>query len=186
MLVEDMRVMKTKQALYHALIELLANKTLETISISEICRHAKVNRGTFYLHYQQKEDLFEEYFKKLMLDLEDCYNEPYRYIRRLTPKELDPSTIRIFHHVKKHKDFYKIVFSRNSSLHYYYLFYEKIKSLMGKNTNIITDGVTDPDLLISYQGNAIVGMVMHWSEEEFSSSAEYMNQQLAHFLKNYP
>ncbi len=59
----DLRVVKTKQALHNALLTLLSEKPLENISIAEICREANVNRGTFYLHYEQKEKLFEEYFQ---------------------------------------------------------------------------------------------------------------------------
>lgn len=69
----DMRIIKTKEALHNALLELLNEKTLEVISISEICRKAKINRGTFYLHYKQVEDLFEEYFKEITADLTRSY-----------------------------------------------------------------------------------------------------------------
>ena len=62
----DLRIIKTKQALHDALLTLLSQKPLEQISIAEICREAKVNRGTFYLHYEQKEGLFEEYFQEIM------------------------------------------------------------------------------------------------------------------------
>ena len=43
-----------------ALIELLNKKEYEFITIKEICAKAGVNRSTFYLHYETKEDLLEE------------------------------------------------------------------------------------------------------------------------------
>lgn len=43
----DLRIQKTKEALHRALLELLKGKTLEVITVSEICRKAKVSRGTF-------------------------------------------------------------------------------------------------------------------------------------------
>lgn len=43
-----------------ALIELLNKKEYEFITIKEICAKAGVNRSTFYLHYDTKEDLLEE------------------------------------------------------------------------------------------------------------------------------
>lgn len=58
----DLRVIKTKRALHEALVELLKNRRLEQVTISELCRVANVNRGTFYLHYARVEDVFEEYF----------------------------------------------------------------------------------------------------------------------------
>ena len=46
-----------------ALIELLNKKEYEFITIKEICVKAGVNRSTFYLHYETKEDLLEECLK---------------------------------------------------------------------------------------------------------------------------
>lgn len=92
----DLRIVKTKEALHNTLLELLNEKALEDISISEICRKAKINRGTFYLHYNQIEDLFEEYFKEITADLARSYQEPYRHVSVLKTSELEPSTIRIF------------------------------------------------------------------------------------------
>ena len=43
-----------------ALIKLLEEKSLEYISVKEICERAGVNRSTFYLHYETISDLLEE------------------------------------------------------------------------------------------------------------------------------
>lgn len=43
-----------------ALVELLAEKSLEYITVKEICERAGVNRSTFYLHYETISDLLSE------------------------------------------------------------------------------------------------------------------------------
>lgn len=43
-----------------ALIYLLEKKDIEYITIKEICKKAGVNRSTFYLHYENVNDLVEE------------------------------------------------------------------------------------------------------------------------------
>ena len=43
-----------------ALLSLLEKKPFEYITISEICEAAKVNRSTFYLHYENTGDLLKE------------------------------------------------------------------------------------------------------------------------------
>ena len=117
----DLRVIKTKEVLKEALMQLLKEKNLNSISVTEICRIAKVNRGTFYSHYGQVENLFEEYFRDIMKDLADSYQEPYRYVQTLQANKLNPATIRIFHHIEKYEKFYRIVFSKTVPLSYYYL-----------------------------------------------------------------
>ena len=43
-----------------ALLSLLEKKPFEYITISEICEKAKINRSTFYLHYENTVDLLKE------------------------------------------------------------------------------------------------------------------------------
>lgn len=180
----DLRVIKTKKALHQALLSLLKNRTLESISVSMLCREADVNRGTFYLHYPDIDALFEEHINHLLKDLEESYLEPYRHAAHLNPSTIDPSTVRIFHHVKKHRAFYEIVFDKKASLSYYYSLYEKIKSLMKQNEMEAADlGGLDVNFLVAYQTNAIMGLLIQWSEEGFAHSPEYMSEQLAYCLK---
>ena len=51
---EDARVAKTKEKLFSAFRELLAEKRFEDITIQEICAHADVRRATFYKHFDDK------------------------------------------------------------------------------------------------------------------------------------
>lgn len=180
----DLRVIKTKQALHQALLALLKTTTLESISVSSLCREAGVNRGTFYLHFKDIGSLFDEHLQHLLNDLEDSYYEPYRHVSLLIPSDLDPSTIRIFHHVKKYQSFYEIVFDKKSSLSYYYSLFEKIKGLMLESSSLSQVNDKDVSLLIAYQANAIMGLLIQWYEDGFSHSPEYMNEQLTYFLRS--
>lgn len=57
---EDLRVVKTKSNIRTALFELMSEKPIAKITISEICVRAKINRKTFYSHYHAPEDVIEE------------------------------------------------------------------------------------------------------------------------------
>ena len=46
--------------MHNALITLLDSKDFEYITIKEICEIAGVNRSTFYLHYDNVNDLLQE------------------------------------------------------------------------------------------------------------------------------
>ena len=50
----------TKNAIKSALTRLLRDQAWETLSISEISQAANINRGTFYLHYKDKEDMMTQ------------------------------------------------------------------------------------------------------------------------------
>lgn len=51
-----------------AMISLLKKKSLEYITVSEICETAGVNRSTFYLHYENIGDLLNETTRYLLND----------------------------------------------------------------------------------------------------------------------
>lgn len=181
----DLRVVKTKQALHNALMTLLSEKPLENISITEICRVANVNRGTFYLHYEQKEGLFEEYFQEIMEDLYNSYEEPYRAVATLDKNQLDPNTIRIFHHIERFKMFYRIVFSKNVPLTYYYMLFDGIYSLLKRDITAqhkLQDEIAI-DYYSAYQANAIIGLIIQWYRHDFADSVSTLNKQLAAILR---
>ena len=56
----DRRIRKTKATLRRTLTHLLKTKELKDISVSELTELADVNRGTFYLHYKDIYNMFEQ------------------------------------------------------------------------------------------------------------------------------
>lgn len=56
----DNRVRYTKAVLQQALLKILRLKHIDRVTIKELCEEAKVNRGTFYLHYATPNDVLKE------------------------------------------------------------------------------------------------------------------------------
>lgn len=179
----DLRVIKTKKALHQAFIELINEKNFENISITDICKKAQVNRGTFYGHYVQKEDLFNEVMEEIMNDLLKAYFEPYFHQPTLNNNTLKSETIGIFQHVWEYKKFYQVVFSSNSPIKLHNIFCGKMKELMKEDTAQYEHQEVDIDLYTSYQTYAIVGMIVEWVNIDFGYPVSYMNEQLTKILK---
>ena len=53
----DLRYIKVEEALRSAMLELLANKRLEDVTVSEICKLARCSRNAFYGHYAGRDEL---------------------------------------------------------------------------------------------------------------------------------
>lgn len=62
----DKRIIKTKNSLKKALIELLKTQNIASISIVDITRVANVNRKTFYLHYPNVHSILNEIVNNLL------------------------------------------------------------------------------------------------------------------------
>ncbi len=69
----DRRIIKTKDAIKTAYIELLKKDTAPKITITEIAHKANIDRKTFYLHYNTTDDIMceiiEDDFSYLKLEL---------------------------------------------------------------------------------------------------------------------
>lgn len=48
---QDPRTVQTKALIKQTLLEMLKKSTFDKITVSELCKIAGINRGTFYLHY---------------------------------------------------------------------------------------------------------------------------------------
>lgn len=86
----DLRVTKTKDALKSSFVDLIKQYPIEKITINHICSLANVNRITFYNHYYDKYDLFNNIISdetekiKLKLNAEtkdfEAKTNPTKYI----------------------------------------------------------------------------------------------------------
>ena len=65
----------TSLLMNQALIELLNKKDYEFLSVKEICKKAGVNRSTFYLHYDNIDDLLYETIENLNKNFSACFGE---------------------------------------------------------------------------------------------------------------
>lgn len=176
----DLRIIKTKTALHQALLQLLQKKNLKKISITEICRTANVNRGTFYLHFSDVDDLFTEIFKEIMNNLRLSYQEPHVQTPSFKVEMLNPNTIKIFQHIHKNIAFYEIIISKNVPMMYYYLLFEEINILVKKD--IIIEDSIDEDIYAAYHANTILGIILHWYKTGFNMPVTYLNKQLVNIL----
>lgn len=63
------RQTSTKTDIRKTFIELLNTKGFDNLTVSDIARGSKINRGTFYLHYVDKYDLMEKLEMEIIYDL---------------------------------------------------------------------------------------------------------------------
>lgn len=75
---EDLRIRKTRKKLKQAMVDLMAQKPFEHISVTELCKAASVSRITFYTYYSDKYELADEYFRDLAGETAQRYAELQR------------------------------------------------------------------------------------------------------------
>ena len=63
---QDLRVIKTKEAIYTAFKQMICEMDADKITIRELTNRARIHYKTFYLHYSCIEDLFEDVIGQLL------------------------------------------------------------------------------------------------------------------------
>ncbi|MBR4742991.1 MAG: TetR/AcrR family transcriptional regulator [Oscillospiraceae bacterium] len=69
--ITDKRIIKSRRSIFEGLMALLAEKPLNQITVTELCRRALINRKTFYMQYSSVEEAFrslEEHITNALLD----------------------------------------------------------------------------------------------------------------------
>ncbi|MGE7904881.1 TetR/AcrR family transcriptional regulator [Peribacillus sp. NPDC094092] len=181
----DRRIRKSKLALKDSLISLMQHKDFREISITDIVERADLNRGTFYKHYQYKEELLEEVMEDVIADLIISYREPYKNVETFTINELTASVIKIFEHVANYADIYTLILKSNAWPTLLDRICNELKKLPLED---LEDYRPNPrintELASSYQAYAILGMIIEWVNTGFKYSADYMAEQLLEIINN--
>ncbi len=99
----DRRVLRTRQMLRDALMELIVEQGYETITIQDITDRANVGRTTFYLHYQHKDDLLFSGMREMYLEI----------VQQIEPGKMDDPAD--WAHVAQYTDFYKVMMGTQGS-----------------------------------------------------------------------
>lgn len=112
-------------------MELIKEKELNKISVSEICKRASVNRSTFYANYIDMYDLADSVRKKL----EGYYHAQYD----LQKGESENNYLLLFRHIQENMDFYKLYFKLGYDKDYKIFQYDKTlaEKHFGKNNPLI-------------------------------------------------
>lgn len=66
----DRRQRKTRTAILDACISLIQEKDFQKITVHEIVKEADINRGTFYLHFEDKYDMMNSFENEMIEKIE--------------------------------------------------------------------------------------------------------------------
>ena len=114
--VNNKRKKESQKKIESVFVELIQEKEIDQISVTDICKHANLNRTTFYANYIDIYDLADKIREKLEKDVESLYKDEFE--RQYNSNNF----LKIFEHIKDNQMFYKTYFKLgfdNSPIKYY-------------------------------------------------------------------
>lgn len=170
------RILYTKKVIKESLLQLLQNKRIHEITVTDICKIANINRGTFYTHYKDAYDLLDsmedELFNQILEYIENTSVEEYKDILLLRALEL----------IEENKELCKILFSKhmeNDTMDR--IIYVANKADIDKiiaNSNIDNKFL---DYFIKYSVGGVIALVQSWLENDLKESP----QEIVNLIKNF-
>ncbi len=144
-----------KRQITNALLELLKEKSIADISITELTQKAQIGRVSFYRNFQTKEDILREESDRLIKE----WGKLYEANPESSPETLFPS---LFDFYRDHKEFYTILYQAGMA------------SIMQEtiiNTIKITPEMTNIEAYMkSFWAYGIFGWMIEWMKRGMPES----------------
>lgn len=160
----DPRVIRTRTVLRESLLALLKEQDYEQITVRDICARAHINRGTFYRHYNDKDQLLGETATDT-LDAVAAMDSPPS--EGTTPAAL----VAWFEHAAEHAELYHLLLGRDGMIVFSKRVQTHIERLMAE---LFTgrDNEVPPDVTIRFLSSACLGVLSWWLERRMPCSAD--------------
>ena len=165
----DLRIIKTNNTLYDALINLLKEKTFEEIKVSDICQKALVNRSTFYAHFNDKYELF----MSLINSLKESLQIELKSIEETNLKDYYLKMIEVFlNHIEGKEQIYKSILINNRSSIIMDMIYDTITEDINQKVTKNDKDVPN-EIFTAYYLGAIVNTGIEWFKNDKKYGIKY-------------
>ena len=103
---------RSRKLIRQAFVELLQEKDLEKITVTDIIRRADINRGTFYAHYQDTRAVIEQIENEIVDKMLEFLSE-FRFQNFF--KDPLPLLMKISRYLEEDLEFYRILINSSGS-----------------------------------------------------------------------
>lgn len=176
----DRRIIRTREAIQNAMIDLIEEIGFESISIKDIAERSGINRGTFYLHYHDKFDLLDQTEQELIDDIKNIlateitwgFEEYLNYDKPL------PVIVTIFEYIKHKARIMHAILGLKANPN----FQRRMKLALENNLEQLglyisrtnSELTVPPEYLVSYVAAAHMGVIQAWLEHGCQESPREM------------
>src|SRR5262245_12189303 len=173
--VEDVRAKRTDKLLLAALIELTVQKGFAAVTVSDLTKHAGINRATFYRHYEDKFDLLNHYARTVYELLDSMPDTGFPMPADVSARPAASGLVAIFDHIQANAPFYRVMLGPNGESVFADTVRQYVKKRIWRSLPAELQRDTSVvDLYLSYSSSASIGAVLWWLDHDMPCSAGEM------------
>ena len=152
----DRRQRQTREAIFNAFTELLAQKDFNQITVGEIIDSADIGRATFYSHFETKDFLLKAFCQELFCHIFDTQNKgEHNHTHIFQCDGADSAFLHLFQHISKNdNNILLLLSSQNNDLFLRY-FRSNLEILIESQLSVF-DASRDPRLPDAFWKNHII------------------------------
>jgi len=184
----DPRVIRTRQMLREALIDLIVERGYDALSIQDIADKAGLRRATFYLHYRNKEELLlsmmrdtvDQLIQKIKGSVTEPWGEEHEYQEaRIT-----------FEEVQEKANLFRAILSGQGAAQVTRDLRDYIASgirdhhLPQPNSPGVSAPAVPVEVLANYMAAVKLNMVIWWLEKDMPYTPDEMAGMVSRLLQN--
>jgi len=154
---EDLRIRRTKNSIKQAFLSLVEEVGFDNVYVNDIAKRALINRNTFYLHYESKEDLVQKLANE---SIQNRFNDIdfEATFKSKSKKIINKFFIEFMNEIEANIEIYRIYLINPSMAGYLQTATNKIREMV---FNFIKKTSTTR-LQIEYLFSGIIGIVSKW------------------------
>lgn len=160
-----------------ALYKLLFRKSIDRITVSEICYNAGVSRMSFYRNFSSIEDIFIKY-------ADDRFEEFYEIIRQIQDPSGFDFYLALFEYLKKYSRQIKALKRANREALLIKQFKSYAKFLMKKLDDTELSFIKINPLTVPFISGGVYSVLMAWVDGEFNATPHEMATYLISILSS--
>ena len=166
----DRRVKYTKMVLRNSLIDILNEKPIEKVTVKEICEHADINRGTFYSHYSDQYDLYNNVIDDL---LNGIFERMGNFMDEgITVEDVHESITSVYDYIKDNYMLVKVLLDGRIEYNIEKRIRDVVKRIyLDKISNVDSELV---NTAYSFVASGMLGLVKYWINSGMKNSSEEM------------
>ncbi len=170
---------ETKEKIGKALLNLLNQKDLSNITVSEICRQADINRSTFYYYYESPAEAIEDIRKAITYLLrnfvEEYTNENGKHYYEMDANEQVNVMNKVIYpvylkYIRDNKEYFKVVTRNSSVFKFDELFHSIYKKCFESTYNQLD--IKDKEIVFKYYFSGELALINDWINQECKDSIE--------------
>lgn len=173
--------LRSKKLITDALVELLDEKTLDKITITDIVKKANINRGTFYAHYTSVSDvvtvIFESAFEIIKTSIHYMQDD-VNWDMNVMLKELQSV-------MEKDITFYQKIFSSDINMKVYEEIVNTLMSYVFEHENEISN-ISHADFIFytSFYSGGIIKLYRDWFSGTLPMSFDELTERATTLLND--